>query len=149
MKILGNESEHRMEVHLGSDVYMEEKLETLNEKMQKYARALEKITLVLGKLRKVSEDPEDLPENLRTLYVETRKKATIARIAVTELRKKQRELTESLDELRDSEVLVRDTLHRGVKIFFGKHSFEPETREMKVRITYNHEKDKVDVVRLL
>jgi uncharacterized protein (DUF342 family) len=149
VKILGNESEHRMEVHVGSDFSVEEKIEILQEKMQKYERALKKIELVLDKLKKVSPDPEGLPENLRVLYVETRKKATIAKIAVSEFRKKQRALSDSLDEIKNAEVLVRDTLHRGVKLFFGRLSFEPETRETKVKITYNREKDKVEVNRLL
>jgi uncharacterized protein (DUF342 family) len=149
VKILGNESEHRMEVHVGSDFSVEEKIQTLQEKMKKFERALKKIMLVLDKLKKASPDPEGLPEDLRTLYGETRKKATIAKIAVTELRKKQRTLSDSLDELRDAEVLVRDTLYRGVKIIFGRHSFEPETRETKVKITYCHAKDRVEVNRLL
>jgi len=149
VKTLGNESEHRMEVHAGSDFSVEEKIEMIQEKTQKYERALKKIMLVLDKLKKVSPDPEGLPENLRALYGETRKKATIAKIAVTELMKKQRALSDSFNEIKSAEVLVRDTLYRGVKIFFGKHTYEPETRETKVKITYNHESDKVEVSRLL
>ena len=149
VKTLGNESEHRMEVYVGSDFSVEQKLETLTEKIRKYERALAKIVLVLDKLKKVSPDPEGLPENLRKLYVETRKKSTIAKVAIAELRKKQHLLEGNLDEVRDAEVLVHDTLHRGVKLFFGRFTLEPDTRENRVRIFYDRKKCKVAIERNL
>jgi hypothetical protein len=147
VKTLGNESEHRMEVHVGSDFSVEEELETLSEKIHRYERALAKIVLVLEKLKKVNPDPEGLPENLRELYAETRKKSSIAKAAIAELRKKQHLLEGALNEVRDAEVLVHDTLHRGVKLFFGRFSLEPDTRENRVRIFYDRKKGKVDIER--
>jgi hypothetical protein len=149
VKTLGNESEHRMEVYVGSDFSVEEKLETLKEKIHRYEKALAKIVLVLDKLKKVSPDPGGLPENLRELYAETRKKSTIAKVAIAELRKKQHLLEGNLDEVRDAEVLVHDTLHRGVKLFFGRLTLEPDTRENRVRIFYDRKKGKVEIERNL
>ena len=148
VKLLGNDSEHRMEVHVGSDFSLQTRLEDIQTKIQKYDRALKKILLVLGKLKKVNPDPAGLPDNLKKLYEEARKKGTVAKIAIQELKGKEAELSAKLEEMNEAEIIVRDTLYRGVKIHFGKSIYEPETSESNVKITYNEKNGSVEVKRL-
>lgn len=149
VKVLGNESEHRMEVHVGSDFSMQARLEEIQVKIQKYEGALKKILLVFEKLKKVNPDPAGLPDNLKKLYQDARKKGTVAKIAINELRTKESEMVTKFDEVHDAEIIVRDALFRGVKIHFGKSIYEPEFRDSNVRITYNRIKNSVEVKRIL
>ena len=149
VKSLGNESEHRMEAYAGLDFSVGAQLDTVQGKIQKYERALKKIVLIIDKLKKVNPDPVLLPDNLRKLYGETRKKGTIAKIAINELRKRQSELLNKFEQIYDAEIIVREALYRGVKIHIGKSIYEPEALESNVRITYNRKKDSVQVERVI
>ena len=148
-KILGNDSEHRMEIHVGSDFSLQSRLEEIQTKIQKYDGALKKVLLVLEKLRKVNLDPAGLPDNLKKLYQDARKKGIVAKIAIHELKARETEIAAELDEVHEAEIVVRDTLYRGVKIHFGKSIYEPETGESNVKITYNKKKRSVEVERLV
>jgi uncharacterized protein (DUF342 family) len=148
VKVLGNESEHRMEVHVGSDFSLQAELEEIQMKVQKYESALKKILLVLEKIKKVNPDPAGLPDNLKKLYQDARKKGTVAKVAINELRTKESEMVIKLDEVHDAEIIVRDTLFRGVKIYFGRSMYEPESRDSNLKIVYNRKKDSVDVERI-
>jgi len=149
VKILGNESENRMEVFVGSDFSLQSRLEDIQSKIQKYDSALKKILLVLGKLKKVNPDPAGLPDNLKKLYQDARKKGTVAKIALDELRSKEAAIEAKLEEVHQAEVIVRETLHRGVKVHFGKSVYEPETGEYNVKVTYNDKKGGVKLERLV
>ncbi len=149
VKVLGNESEHRMEVRVGSDFSLEARIEEIQMKIQKCERALKKILLVLEKLKKVNPDPAGLPDNLKKLYQDARKKGTVAKIAINELRTKESEMVTKFEEFHDAEIIVRDALFRGVKIHFGKSIYEPEFRDSNVKVTYNRQKDSVEVERIL
>jgi len=118
-------------------------------KIQKCERALKKILLVLEKLKKVNPDPAGLPDNLKKLYQDARKKGTVAKIAINELRTKESEMVTKFEEFHDAEIIVRDALFRGVKIHFGKSIYEPEFRDSNVKVTYNRQKDSVEVERIL
>jgi uncharacterized protein (DUF342 family) len=149
VKVLGNESEHRMEVHVGSDFSLQARIEEIQMKIQKYEGALKKILLVLEKLKKVNPDPAGLPDNLKKLYQDTRKKGTVAKIAINELKTKESEMVTKFEEFHDAEIIVKDALFRGVKIHFGKSIYEPESRDSNVKITFNRKKDSVEVERIL
>ena len=149
VKTLGNESENRMEVFVGSDFSLQSRLEDIQSKIQKYDSALKKILLVLGKLKKVNPDPAGLPDNLKKLYQDARKKGTVAKIALNELRSKEAAIEAKLEEVHQAEVVVRDTLYRGVKVHFGKSIYEPETGEYNVKVTYNDKKGSVELERLV
>jgi uncharacterized protein (DUF342 family) len=149
VKILGNDTEHRMEVHVGYDVTLESRLEEIRNKIQKYDRALKKILLVLGKLKKANPDPANLPDNLKKLYGDARKKGTVAKIAIAELKNKETEITAKLEEMHEADIIARDTLYRGVKIYFGKSIYEPDSSESNVKITFNEKKGGVELQRLV
>ncbi len=147
VKVLGNESEHRMNVRVGLDFLLEESLEDLEMKRRKYEEALKKIALLLNKLKKVNQDQTRLPENLKKLYAESMKKGTIAKVAIDELNKKQSQILEKLEKVYDAEVLVRDRMHRGVKVYIGKMSFESENTQTNVRLFYDRKLRKIVVER--
>ena len=149
VKILGNESENRMEVFVGSDFSLQSRLEDIQSKIEQYDSALKKILLVLGKLKKVNPDPAGLPDNLKNLYQDARKKGAVAKIALNELRSKEADIEAKLEEVHQAEVVVRDTLYRGVKVHFGKSIYEPETGECNVKVTYNDKKGSVELERLV
>jgi uncharacterized protein (DUF342 family) len=149
VKILGNESENRMEVFVGSDFSLQPRLEDIQSKIQKYDSALKKILLVLEKLKKINPDPAGLPDNLKKLYQDARKKGTVAKIAINELKSKEAAIDAQLEEVHQAEVVVRDTLYRGVKLHFGKLIYEPETSESNVKVIYNDKKGSVELERLV
>jgi uncharacterized protein (DUF342 family) len=145
VKVLGNESEHRMNVRVGSDFILEESMEELVRKRRKFEEALRKIALLLDKLKKVSQDPLGLPQNLKKLYAESMKKGTIAKVAIGELNKKQSQLLVNLEKVYDAEIKVRDRMHRGVKVHIGKMSFEIENAQTNVRLYYDKNLEKIAV----
>jgi uncharacterized protein (DUF342 family) len=147
VKVLGNESEHRMNVRVGTDFLLEESLEELAMKRRKFEEALKKIALLLDKLKKVSQDPTRLPQNLKKLYAESMKKGTIAKVAIDELNTKQSQLLVKLEKVFDAEIIVRDRMHRGVKVHIGKLSFESENAEINVRLYYDKNLEKITVER--
>jgi uncharacterized protein (DUF342 family) len=149
VKILGNDSEHRMEVKVGSNFSVEGKIAELQNKIQSYDRALKKIALILDKLKRVAPEPDRLPENLRKVYEETRKKGTVAKIAISELQKRQSQLSARLDEIRDAEIVVRESLFRGVRISFGRTAYETESTESNIRISYNRDGQRIEVERMV
>ena len=41
------------------------------------------------------------------------------------------------NEIQDAEVLIYENLHRGVKIYFGIYSYEPETKRRGIKVYYD------------
>jgi len=145
VKILGNESEHKMEVYVGSDFSIESTLDEIRRKINHYQDVLKKIALLMGKLDRVSEKPENLPEKLKNIYLESRKKKVLIGVAIESLKKKEMECIQRMDRVFDAEVIVLESLYRGVKIFFGKVFYEPDRTRTNVRIYYDKEYEKIRV----
>jgi len=145
VKILGNESEHKMEVHVGADFTVEKTLSEIRQKINQYQSGLEKIALIMGKLNRISEEPENIPEKLKSIYLESRKKKALIGVAIENLKKMEMECIQNTERIFDAEVIVTEALYRGVKIFFGKTYYEPEKTRSNVRIFYNREYEKIRV----
>jgi hypothetical protein len=146
VKMLGNDSEHKMDVFLGSDFFVENRLKELRNTKAKYEAGLKKLSLILDKLKKIAENPQNLPQKLQKVYMETRKKRTLLGLAIQNLEKKELELLRQLEERWDAEVLVHESLFRGVRIYFGSVFYEPEVTKTRVKVFYdrNYEKIKLD-----
>ncbi|MGQ9615270.1 MAG: DUF342 domain-containing protein [Spirochaetota bacterium] len=145
VKVLGNELEHAMDVYVGSDFSLLESLKEIRKKITNYETALRKITLVIDKIEKIDKDPAELPENIRLIYEDVRKKATAARIAISELKKRESAVMMELGKVLKSDVIVHESLFRGVKIYFGKSLFEPEDTKTRIRIFYDETYRKISV----
>lgn len=145
VKVMGNELEHAMEVHVGTDFSLVESLKDIRERIHNYETALRKITLILDKIEKINHDPDKLPEKVRSIYGDVRRKATVAKIAIGELRKKESDVLIELEKVFKSDVIVHDSLFRGVKIYFGKSVYEPEDTKSRIRIYYDETYRKVSV----
>lgn len=148
VKILGNESENKMSVHVGTDFFLENSVKDVKLKAEKYEQALGKLELLLQKLKKAQDLHGELPERLRNSYDEARRKSTVIKLAVDNLRKKERDFLIRLSEIEDSEVTVYENLHRGVRIYFGTAYYEPETTRRAVRVYYNHTYRKVETAKI-
>jgi hypothetical protein len=72
----------------------------------------------------------------------------LIKIAIEELKKKEREYIVKLSEIQDAEVVVYDKLYRGVKIYFGLSSYEPETTKRSVKVFYDRDFRKISVANL-
>ncbi len=145
VKILGNESEHKMEVYVGSDFVIEIKMKELGKKLAKYQSALNKIFLLIDKVKRVYTDLDELPEKIRATYNEARKRATILKIAINDLKKKEQKYLAKLSDVYDSEVVVRDSLYKGVRIYFGSAVYEPENTKNRIRLSYNGDTENINV----
>jgi len=145
VKILGNESEHTMYIRVGTDFIVDMQLKELKMKLRKYDMTLKKIILLLDKFKKISQRPEDLPEKLKQTYNDARKKGTIVKIAIDNLKKKEQDLGLKLAEVFESEVIAREYLYRGVKIYFGNSLYEPEGTRTKIKIYYDKTFEKIEV----
>jgi uncharacterized protein (DUF342 family) len=148
VKILGNESENNMSVQVGTDFFLETCIKDIKDKVGKYEKALSKLDLLLDKLRREEELQGELPDRLKTVHSEARKKSTIIKLAIDNLQKKERDCLVKLNEIEDSEVVVSENLHKGVKIQFGAASYEPEATKRAVKVYYNRKYRKVDIARL-
>jgi uncharacterized protein (DUF342 family) len=148
VKILGNESEHKMSVHAGIDFLLEKRLKEIREKRAKYDQSLLKLGLLMDKIKQAEEAQGVLPDRLKTAYKEARKKRTIIMLAVENLKNKEKDCIVRLSEIEDVEVRALEYLHKGVKVFFGTASYEPETTKRAVRVYYNREYRKVEVSNL-
>jgi uncharacterized protein (DUF342 family) len=149
VKILGNESEHKMDVHTGSDFFLEKRQQELRLTRKKYEAGLKKIVLLLDKLGKIKSDPFQLPDKLKKVYAEARKKRTILNVAIKNLIIKEQEILHSIQDISYSEIIVHESLFRGVRIYFGKAFYEPDITKTKVRIFYdkNYERIKVEKIK--
>jgi len=143
VKILGNDSEHKMEVFAGSDFFMEHKLRELSQERRKYADGYKKIVLLLEKLEKVRAAWGNFPEKHRKIFIDARKKKTLLGIAIGKLNEKEQEYLVKFNQIYDSEVNVFETLYPGVRIYFGRNFYEPEQTKSRMRIYYNPEYEKV------
>lgn len=146
VKVLGNESENKMDVYVGLDFFLEHQVQEMKQKLHKYEESLKKIVLLLDKLEKVAEVEGGLTDKLEKVYSEARKKKTIVKIAIDNLRKKEREHLMKLSEVEESKIVVYETLYRGVKIHFGRATYEPDNAIMGVKIYYNKKFRKIEVV---
>lgn len=149
VKVLGNELEHAMDVYVGSDFSLLESLKEIRKKITSYETALRKITLVIDKIEKLDKHPAELPENIRLIYEDVRKKATAARIAIPELKKRESAIMMELGRVLKSDVIVHESLFRGVKIYFGKSLYEPEDTKTRIRIFYDETYRKISVEKYL
>ncbi len=145
VKILGNESEHKMDIYVGSDFFIEMNLRALRKKLVKYQEVLNKIFLLIDKVKKTYSDPDGLPEKIHVMYNEARKRTTILKIAIKNLKEKERQYLVKFSEVYDSEVIARESLYRGVRIYFGSAVYEPENTKNKVRISYNRDTQQVNI----
>ncbi len=149
VKILGNESEHKMDVYTGYDFFLEKRQQEFRLTRKKYEAGLKKIVLILDKLEKIRLDPDQLPDKLKKVYVEARKKRTILNVAIKNLIIKEQEIVHSMQDILDSKIIVHESLFRGVRIYFGKAFYEPDVTKVKVKIFYdkNYEKIKVEKIK--
>lgn len=148
VKILGNDSEHKTDVFVGSDFFLETRLQELGQEKKKYAAGLKKILLLIDKLNKITSNQDEVPDKFKKIYTDARKKKTLLGIAINDLRKKEQEYLLKSEELIDSEVIVHESLFRGVKIYFGKAFFEPEITKTRVKILYDKNYEKIKIVNI-
>ena len=145
VKVLGNELEHAMDVYVGTDFSLLEGLKEIRNKINNYETALRKLSLVIDKIEKMNPDPAKLPENISKIYGDVRKKAAAAKIAIAELKKRESAVMMELEKVLKSDVIVHESLFRGVKIYFGKSLYEPEDTKTRVRVFYDEKYRKISV----
>ncbi len=148
VKSLGNELEHKMDVFVGMDFITEDKVIEIRNKLNKYAKNLQRINLVIEKIKKVSEDINELPQNLQNVYNDARKKKTLVLVAIDNLKKKEMEYTQKISQPEDAEIIVHETIYPGVKIFFGDKLYEIDSKKSHVKIVYDKDMQKVRVLPL-
>ena len=144
-KVLGNESEQRTDVYVGSDFFVEKNLEGVRESLRKHDAVAKKLTLLLEKLARANHDPERLPEKLKTSYIEATRRKALILLAMDKLRKTEAEHLAQLEELADAQVVAHEVLHPGVRLFFGKHLYEPDARKTKARVFFDKTTERIKV----
>ena len=147
-KIIGNELEHKMDIFVGLDYLTEEKLSEIKNKIAKYVQNLKKIDLVVEKIKKVNNDPNELPDSLKKIYIDARKKRTLLKLAIDNLKKKEEDYLQNLSEIENAEIIVRETIYPGVKIYFGDKLYEIESKKNNVKIIFDTTIQKVKVLPL-
>ncbi len=145
VKILGNELEHKMEVFVGSDFFLENRLRELRISIRKYDVGVKKILLLIEKINKVSTNPDELPENLKKVYTDALKKKTLFKLAINDLLKKETQYSVKVDGMVDAEIIAHESLFRGVRIYFGKTVFETEKMKTRVKVYFDKVFDKIKV----
>ncbi|UCB47021.1 MAG: DUF342 domain-containing protein [Spirochaetota bacterium] len=148
VKVLGNVSENKMNVYIGTDFFLESQINELKEKMGKYENSLDKLKLLLDKLEKARVTQGSLSGKMSDVYDEARKKSSLIKIALEDLMKKEQEYSMKLNDIQDAEVVVYENLNRGVKIYFGMSSWEPETTKRGVKVYYDKTYRKIDTANL-
>lgn len=148
VKILGNESEHRISVHAGVDFLLENSLKETKEKRATYEQSLQKLQILMDKIKRAEEVQGGLTDRLKAAYEEARKKRMIIMLAVENLKNKEKDFLVRLSEIEDVEVRALEYLHKGVKVYFGQASYEPEVTKRAVSIRYNREYRRVEVSNL-
>jgi uncharacterized protein (DUF342 family) len=142
VRTLGNDSEHKMDVCIGSDFFLENTLSALRDTKKKYEEGVSNMVLILEKLKKVQENPADLPEKLQRVYVEARKKRALLSAALQNIARREQQIESRLGECWEAEVIVHDSLYRGVRIYFGDSTtgnpfLEPEETRKGVRVYFD------------
>lgn len=137
VKILGNESEHKTDVFVGSDFFLEGQLKELKQKIRKYQVGLQKLMLLSDKINQIGVNPDDLSDKLRKVYMDALKKKTLFKLTINDLIKKESEFNVKLEEIVDAEIKVYESLYRGVRIYFGKSIYEPDKTRSNVKVYFD------------
>jgi uncharacterized protein (DUF342 family) len=143
VKILGNDSENKIEVFTGSDFFLEKRLKEMIQERKKYEIGYKKILLLMDKLNKVDSNQEGLPDKLKQIYIDARKKKISLGIAINDLKKQEQEYILKLSQIDDSEVIIFETLYRGVRMYFGSHFYEPEGSQSRLKVYYDKKYEKI------
>ena len=146
VKIIGNELEHKMDIFVGLDYLIEEKLTDIKSKIAKYIQNLKKIELVIGKIKRINEDINVLPESLKNLYIDARKKKALLKLAIDSLKAKEESYLKNLAQVEDAEIIVHETIYPGVKIYFGDRLYEVDSKKNNVKIVYDMNNQKIRVL---
>jgi uncharacterized protein (DUF342 family) len=143
VKILGNELEQKMEVFVGSDFFLENRIKELRLSVQKYEASLKKILLLIEKIKQVGTDPDELPDKLKKVYTDALKKKTLYKFAIKDLQKKESEFVVNVNKTVDGEIIAYESLFPGVKIYIGKSFFETEKMKTRVKVYFDKVYDNI------
>jgi hypothetical protein len=159
-KTLGNESEHRTEIFVGSDFFVERTLQETKRRLERCAAEVRTLDLALEKAsrgerktdpRQDRGDGRSAAPSQASAAPEAgesqRKKAELAAEAEA-LQRVENECLLKLNELFDAEVTAQETLFKGVKVHIGKLVYEPDGTRTKTRVFYDREQRRIDTGRL-
>jgi uncharacterized protein (DUF342 family) len=145
VKVLGNEQEQKTEISVGSDFDLRKRIKESQQKLQNQREALDKILLFLVKLKKAAANPTDLSDELKTKFQQAVKAKTRLEESIANMKKAIDSNVKKLDKPMDACIIVHKTMHRGVRVNFGKSHFEAETEQSGVKIFFDRQHQKIKV----
>ncbi len=146
VKILGNESEHKMEIYAGIDYTLENTIRNVRKKIANYLDAIKRVNLLIEKLEKASAgNPGTLSERLKSVYIEAKRRKTVFGVALKKLKEREAELVPKLSEIHDAKVSVIESVYPGVRIYFGSVFYDVEERKDRVEFYYDRNLEKIKI----
>lgn len=136
VKVLGNGSEHRTEVHAGKNFMLALKLREVERRLELYRRSLKSMLQVMERIKE-SAGSGPLSERAGRAYREARTRGGRVKLALERLTSLRLELIQGLRQVHEAEVVVRDTVYPGVSVHFGDEQFSPEQAQTRVRLRYD------------
>ena len=121
------------------------RIKNTEKKLHSHRQAFDKILLFLERLKKVAANPDDLPAELKTKYEQVIKTKARLEEAIANMKKAIESNMKKVDEPMDANIIVHNTMHRGVRISFGKSHFEPDYEQSGVKIFFDRQHRQIKV----
>jgi len=145
VKVLGNEQEQKTEISVGSDFDLRRRIKDTEKKLNSHREALGKVLSFLEKLKEVAANAKTLPAEIKTKYAQAIKTKARLEEAIANMKKAIESDVRKLDQPMDATIIVHNTMHRGVRISFGKSHLEPDSVQTGVRIFFDRKNQEIKV----
>ena len=148
VKILGNDQEHETMVSVGKDFILARKIGVTERRIHSLQQVLDKMNLILKTLHKTSPEPSGLPAKMKAVYDKAIRKKSQTEKEIKKLTDAVEYYSGKAEELTEAKVIVRETLHRGVQIYFGKFHYPADAEQTGVALSFDKKTQQVRVDRL-
>jgi len=143
VKELGNELENRTEVSVGRDFVLDRQIHKLKNNLRRSETASEQLQEKMTRIAESCESVDDLPARLKQVYVMLHKKNEAVKASNKKLSQAVEHFSEQIDDPARGEVVVHETLHRGVLIRMGEHYWQTESELKGLKVIYDGTQKKI------
>jgi uncharacterized protein (DUF342 family) len=148
VKTLGNESEQRTTVIVGTDYNVQLRLHSILQKMKKQNALLTKLRIFIDEVDRAEEESDTLPETILVKRRKAEEKLSLLTAAREKLNERREGLCRQLSDVKEATVVVRDRIYRGVRLYFGDNLYEVGTKLSRVKLSYDRSRKRVMIANL-
>lgn len=144
VKVLGNESEHKTEVHAGKNFLLALEFDEVERRLQLYRRSLQNLLMVMQRIKK-SVESGPISDRARQTYREAYEKAARVKKAVQRCASRRQELHRKVNRMVESDVLIREIVYPGVHVYFGEQRYVFDQKRRGAKLRFDRDAGKIQL----